>query len=281
MFRSHETSIAWKSGMLALLVHVVLLGALIFSFNWKAAHTVVVVSEVELWDALPNISKPESKPKVKETPKIKPPEPVVEPKVIEPEPEPEPKVEEPKVEEAKPEVDIALEKKKKEAEKLAEEKKKEAEKLAEKKKKEEAEAKKKLAELQKELLEETDPKAKAREDAIKKLQEEMRGDAVKPTLAANQGVVNEYMAKIQAKIRGNVNRGLCGDGNPELTFAVNLLPNGEFVSNPRLVKSSGNAACDGAVERAIIASEPFPLPSDPDALAEFRNLNLNFKPNAN
>lgn len=275
MFRTHESAIAWKAGWLALLVHVVLLGALIFSFNWKAAHTVVAVSEVELWDALPNDSKPEP-PKPKKPTKVIPPKPVeevekVEPKVVES------KVEEPKVEEAKPEVDIALEKKKKEEE----QKKKDAEKLAEQKKKDDAKAeeKKKLAELQKKLLAESDTKETSNED-LKKLQAEMRGEAAKPTLAASQGVVNEYVAKIKAKVHGNLNRALCGDGNPELVFKVNLLPNGEFLSEPRLTKSSGNAACDGAVERAIIASEPFPLPPDPDAFAEFRNLNLNFKPNA-
>lgn len=276
MFRTHESAIAWKAGWLALLVHVLLLGALIFSFNWKAAHTVVAVSEVELWDALPSESKPEP-PKPKKPTKVMPPKPVeevekVEPKVVEP------KVEEPKVEAAKPEVDIALEKKKEE-----EQKKKDAEKLAEQKRKEEAKAKaekeRTLAKLQKELLEESNSKENPNEE-LKKLQAEMRGDASKPTLAANKGVVNEYMAKIQAKIRGNVNRSLCGEGNPELKFKVSLMPTGEFSNNPVLTKSSGNAACDSAVERAIIASEPFPLPPDPDALAEFRNLNLNFKPNA-
>lgn len=279
MFRTHESAIAWKAGWLALLVHVVLLGALIFSFNWKAAHTVVAVSEIELWDALPSESKPEP-PKPKKPTKVMPPKPVeevekVEPKVVEPKVE-EPKVEEPKVEAAKPEVDIALEKKKEE-----EQKKKDAEKLAEQKRKEEAKAEKErtLAKLQKELLEESNSKENPNEE-LKKLQAEMRGDASKPTLAANKGVVNEYMAKIQAKIRGNVNRSLCGEGNPELKFKVSLMPTGEFSNNPVLTKSSGNAACDSAVERAIIASEPFPLPPDPDALAEFRNLNLNFKPNA-
>ena len=255
--------------MLAVMVHVILLGAFVFSFNWKAAHTVVVVTEVELWDKLPDISKPEPKPKV-----IPKPEPVVEPKKVEP------KIEEPKVEETKPEVDIALEKKKQEEEKLAEQKKKEAEKLAEQKKKEEAERKKKIAELQKELLEEVDPKKKANDEALKKLQAEMRGENAKPAAAVNQGLVDEYIGKITAKVRSHVNKRLCGDGNPELVFKVNLLPNGEFLSAPILVKTSGNAACDDAVERAIIASEPFPLPSDPDALTEFRNLNLKFRPNA-
>lgn len=257
------------------MVHVILLGAFIFSFNWKAAHTVVMVSEVELWNELPAISKPApTKPKIKEIPKIKPPEPVVEPKVVEP------KIEEPKVEQAKPEVDIALEKKKKEAEKLAEQKKKDAEKLAEQKKKEDAERAKKIAELQKKVLAETDTKEIVDNEEFKKLQAEMRGETTQPSAAVNQGLVDEYIGKITSKVRGNVNKALCGDGNPELAFKVNLLPNGEFGDNPRLTKSSGNAACDGAVERAIIASEPFPLPSDPDALSKFRNLNLKFKPNA-
>ena len=283
MFRTHESAIAWKAGWLALLVHVLLLGALIFSFNWKAAHTVVAVSEVELWDSLPNESKPEP-PKPKKPTKVIPPKPVeevekVEPKVVEP------KVEEPKVEAAKPEVDIALEKKKKEEEqkkKEEEQKKKDADKLAEKKRKDDAKAeeKKKLADLQKKVSEESDTKEKIDSEVLARMRAETLSENAKPSAAASQGVVDEYVTKIQAKIRGNVNRSLCSEGNPELKFKVSLMPNGEFSSNPALTKSSGNAACDGAVERAIIASEPFPLPTDPDALARFRNLNLNFKPNA-
>ena len=276
MFRTHESAIAWKAGWLALLVHVLLLGALIFSFNWKAAHTVVAVSEVELWDSLPKESKPEP-PKPKKPTKVIPPKPVeevekVEPKVVEP------KVEEPKVEAAKPEVDIALEKKKKEEE----QKKKDADKLAEKKRKDDAKAeeKKKLADLQKKVSEESDTKEKIDSEVLARMRAETLSENAKPSAAASQGVVDEYVTKIQAKIRGNVNRSLCSEGNPELKFKVSLMPNGEFSSNPALTKSSGNAACDGAVERAIIASEPFPLPTDPDALARFRNLNLNFKPNA-
>ena len=283
MFRTHESAIAWKAGWLALLVHVLLLGALIFSFNWKAAHTVVAVSEVELWDSLPNESKPEPL-KPKKPTKVIPPKPVeevekVEPKVVEP------KVEEPKVEAAKPEVDIALEKKKKEEEqkkKEEEQKKKDADKLAEKKRKDDAKAeeKKKLADLQKKVSEESDTKEKIDSEVLARMRAETLSENAKPSAAASQGVVDEYVTKIQAKIRGNVNRSLCSEGNPELKFKVSLMPNGEFSSNPALTKSSGNAACDGAVERAIIASEPFPLPTDPDALARFRNLNLNFKPNA-
>ncbi|MEO1947807.1 MAG: energy transducer TonB, partial [Methylophilaceae bacterium] len=113
-----------------------------------------------------------------------------------------------------------------------------------------------------------------------KLQAEIRGDHAKPAQVSDQGVVNEYVAKIIAKVHGNVNRALCAGDNPVVIFKVSLLPTGEFVSSPTLNKSSGNAACDNAVERAMIASEPFPLPSDPATLSEFRNLSLTFRPNA-
>ena len=285
MIRAHESSIAWKSGLLALMVHIVLLGALLFSFNWKAAHTIVMVSEVELWDALPKSSKP-VKPKIKIPQKLKAPEPVVKPEEVKPEEIP---PQQTKPEEAKPEIDIALENKKKveeERKKQAElEKKKQAD-LKEKKKQaelkekqKEADRQKQLAALQQDMLGDLDPKKSIEDAALKKLQSDMLNENVKPSAPVNQGLVDEYIGRITRKIRGNVNKGFCS-GNPQLIFKVNLLPNGEFVSEPRLIKSSGNIACDDAVERAIIASEPFPLPADPDALTKFRNLNLTFRPNS-
>jgi colicin import membrane protein len=286
MFRKHETSIAWKAGLLAVLVHVFLVGILLFSFKWKAAHIVVSVSEVELWDELPSKSQVMPKPKLpKVEPKPEPPEPEVEE-----EPEPEPKVE-PEPEPEVPKVDIELEnKKKKEAEKkrLEEAKKKAQEqkkKLAlEKKKKAEQKRKEELVKLQKALLEdELDPNRKANEEALKKLQkdslDELGSENKKRAGAASQGIVDEFISKIQAKVRSHVNKTLCADGSLEPQFKISLLPNGEFSGRPTLTKSSGNAVCDDAVERAIIKSEPFPLPKDPDALARFRDLNLKFKPN--
>lgn len=274
---------AWKAGLLALLVHVLLVGALLFSFKWKAAHTVLSVSEVELWDKLPSKSKPVlPKPVV---PKVEPkPEPLK--PEVKPEPKPEIKPEPPKPEPKVPKVDIELENKKKaeeEKKRLEEEKKKAA---LEKKKVVEEERREALEKLKKAALEEDlDPNKKARDEALEKLQQEdleaLGSENERRASAAQASIVDQYIAKIQAKIRGNVNKSLCGDGNPELQFKINLLPNGEFNSSPTLTKSSGNVACDGAVERAIIVSEPLPLPKDPDALAEFRNLNLKFKPNDN
>ena len=93
-------------------------------------------------------------------------------------------------------------------------------------------------------------------------EEKTAGDqqALSAKAAANAGVLNEFRSKIQAKIRGNVNKSLCGEGNPELRFEIGLLPTGELSGAPKLIKSSGSAACDEAVERAIMASEPLPLP---------------------
>ncbi len=276
MIRKHENSDSWKAGALALAVHVVLLGAMLISFNWKAAHPVLNVTEVELWDKLPN-----TKPAVQVMPKPEP-KPIVEEKP-QPKPEPKPIVEE-KSKPAEPKVDIELEKKKKALElkqKAELEKHKEeemAKKLAQKMRDEYLQANK-VAESQAKL---------EREKALEKLKQDMLNENNgadskvadnKAMSAANASIIGEYKAKITAKIRGNVNKTLCGDGNPELRFDIGLLPTGELAGSPKLIKSSGIGACDAAVERAIAASQPLPLPSDPALYAQFRNLNLRFKPN--
>jgi colicin import membrane protein len=261
MLRKHENSVSWKAGLLAIGVHVVLLVAMLVSFNWKAAHTVLNVTEVELWDKLPApqvlaTPKPELKPIIEEKPEPKP-ETVVEEK-------PEPKPEEPKA-------DIELEKNKKELE----EKEKVLKKLAQQTREEDL-SEKTAAEKQEKL---------ERDKGLRKLKEDMlnedSADDVKASSAANAGIIAEYKYKIQAKIRGNVNKSLCGDGNPELNFKLDLLPTGELNGNPKLTKSSGILACDEAVERAIMVSEPLPLPHDKNIAREFRDLNLTFTPNKN
>ena len=267
MLKSYEKEISWKAGAYAIAVHLALLGGLLISFNWKAAHPVLNVAEVELWERIPNSAPP--------------PPPVIEPKIEPapvvkdvPEPKPEAKVEEPKV-------DIALEQKKELEQKKLEEKaaKQEAEKLK----------KERLAAIQADTLKDekrdsekqlNDQKTK---DAIKKIQQDIDADGDQQALAAkasvNAGIIDEYKRKIQDKIKGNVNNELCGDGKPVLKFKIDLLPSGELSGNPKLTKTSGLEACDDAVERAIMASQPLPLPEDVALKSQFRNLNLTFTPN--
>lgn len=90
-------------------------------------------------------------------------------------------------------------------------------------------------------------------------------------------IVDEYKAKIMAKIRSNIVMppNVVKDARAE--FAVTLLPGGSVLP-PRLTRSSGNTAYDNAVERAILKSDPFPLPPDVTIFNRFRELNLVFKP---
>ena len=275
MIRAYEKEDSWKAGGLAIAVHLALLGALLISFNWKAAHPVMNVAEVELWDSIPNspvqkplpapvpVEKEQPKPIVKEAPKP----------VVEDQPKEEPKV------------DITLENKKKELEHKKLEEKLKKDKAAEQKKQLDA----LKEEMRKDEIRDNDKqlKDKSAKDALKKLQQEALVDdkntgdqqALSAKAAANVADVDEFRSKIQAKIRGNVNKTLCGSANPELKFDIGLLPTGELNGNPKLTKSSGNVACDEAVERAIIASERLPLPSDPSLFSQFRNLKLKFRPN--
>ncbi|HYP67044.1 MAG TPA: energy transducer TonB, partial [Thiobacillaceae bacterium] len=66
-------------------------------------------------------------------------------------------------------------------------------------------------------------------------------------------------------------------GNPQARFEVSVLPTGD-IAGVKLTKSSGNTAYDQAVERAIYKSSPLPTPTDKDAIAQFRKLDLKFQP---
>ncbi len=278
MIRKYEKEISWKAGAYAIGVHLALLVALLISFNWKAAHPVLNIAEVELWDSLPTVvQKPMPAPVVE--PQVKP------APIIDETPKPAPVVEEKPVE---PKVDIALEKKKKELDKKELAKKElEQKKLDEQVKKDKALEQKKQLDALKAEVSKDKPVKNNTADALKNLQQEALADdksegdkqAVSAKASANAGVVGDAINKIQAKIRGNVNKALCREGNPELRFDIALLPTGQLSGSPKLVKSSGSAACDEAVERAIMASDPLPLPADSSLFSQFRNLKLKFRPN--
>jgi colicin import membrane protein len=265
MLRQRENPDSFKAGVYSVLVHTLLLGALLISFNWKTTHP-ISIAQVELWDS---VAVEEYKP-------APVPEPLPEPMPVEKEiPKPEPVVA--PEEKPAPKVEIAIEKKPVKKEPI---KKEEPPKPV-------AKANDALAQLQEEARQEALKNKSVTKsntnDALKRLQQESLNEdktaGDQKASAASAGVVDEFKAKIQAKIRSNVNKTLCGNGNPELKFEIGLIPTGELSGAPRLVKSSGNAACDDAVERAIRVSEPLPLPQDASLFSQFRNLKLTFKPN--
>jgi len=95
--------------------------------------------------------------------------------------------------------------------------------------------------------------------------------------AATGRLVDEYISKISAKIRRNVVMPPEVADNARAEFLVTLLPGGR-VMGVKLKKSSGNPAYDASVERAILKSDPLPLPADAGLFNRFRELKLGFQP---
>jgi len=169
--------------------------------------------------------------------------------------------------------DIALEKKKTEADRL---KKLQAIQQAEDKARAEAAREKQLADQKKrekllKMEEEDLMRRMADEEAANAARQSQLAEAraaASKRQAAVAGVVGEYRDLISAKVRGNTRVPDNLKGNPEVRCLVKLLPTGE-VQSVQVTQSSGNAAYDEAVKRAIEKSAPLPLPADRDARAAF------------
>jgi len=96
--------------------------------------------------------------------------------------------------------------------------------------------------------------------------------------AAANGLADDYRARISAKIRQRVILPPDMQGNPEAIYEVSLLPSGQ-VTRVHLLQSSGVLTYDAAVERAILAAQPLPVPEDPELFhANFKNFFLSFRP---
>lgn len=249
--------------VLAILVHLIFIGLLVFGVNWQTREASPVVAE--LWSSL-SVPAPKAEPRPEPEPEVKP----------EPRPEPKPESEakpEPKVEPKPSKADIELKAKEKEKKRKEEEKKKRAE--EEKRKKEDL----KRRELEQKALKEQarlDEQRKQREAAEAEAQAKQRQMAAQA--AAQSRLVDDYRARIRDKIKRYIVVPPDVPGNPQAEFEVTLMPTGE-VLNARLTRSSGNAAYDSAVERAIYKAQPLPLPPDTSLFGRFRELQLKFRLN--
>jgi len=273
MIRQREKEVVWQAGVFTLVVHGLLLALLLVSFQWKTVKP-MSIAEVELWDSVPTpkaqaeVTPPEPPAPTPEPPKV------VEPVKAEPKPEPAPE----------PKAEIQVKKVQPKPEKIEkpkpvkEEKPKPEPKPEPKPVKQDPEA---LKKLQQALLAED---AKAEKQEVAKPAASPTGD--KTAQKAQAGTPNptemaKYVGLISAKIRQHVNRQLCGtDKATKLTFMIALMPTGEVMGHPRLLKGSGLSACDDAVERAILESQPLPVPASADLFSQFRDLKLEFSPNA-
>jgi colicin import membrane protein len=178
-------------------------------------------------------------------PEVQEPPAAEQPPKVEPQPEAKPP---PKVEEKAAKPDIAIEREKK-------------------KKKEEPPLKFDTTQRIREQLAQEQKALQARErpDVLKQLAQ------AAPPPSPDAG----YVDRIRTKIKLNIILPSDILGNPEAVFDVIQLPTGEVLS-VKLVKSSGNALYDGAVERAILKSSPLPKPDRPEQFQ--RELTLKFRP---
>lgn len=269
----------WRAFALAMLMHAMLLGLLWIGVSWQ--NTTPVAVEAEIWSPQAKLAAPPPP----EPPPAPEPKPV--PKPVPPPPSPKPVAEpEPKAKMPDPEIALERERKRKEAlekkqaeekarqealekQRLAElEKKKQAEDLKrkqaeEEKRKQLEEERRKLAEDEKRKQEEVLAEQRAkkrREDELRRLQtlagEGMAGEAEK---AASPKLDPGYARLIAAKIKSNTILPPLNEitGNPAVEYAIDLLPDGS-VRDVKLLRSSGIAAFDQAVRRAIERAAPFP-----------------------
>ncbi len=103
-------------------------------------------------------------------------------------------------------------------------------------------------------------------------------DADARAVTAMGNEVAAYKAKIRAKILRNIVMSSDIPKDALAEFDVTLFSGG-VVLNVKLVKSSGSAMYDRAVERAIKKSDPLPVPPEGLLSNQFRELRLNFSPN--
>lgn len=239
------------AGILAVAVHGAFFALLYFGFAWQAQPSGTM--SVELWQSLPGAAGvPPGQAKVEEAASPLP-EKVIEPEAAQPEKVVEPKAPPPQ-KMAEPEIVLPDKKAKPEKKKPAAT----------------PEKKVKTKSAEKERAERIAEQA-AREQAEQAARE--RGERV----AAIDRMVGEYKGKINSKIRRNIVMPPSVADDARAEFSVTLLPGGSVLS-ARLTKSSGNAAYDNAVERAILKSQPLPLPADAALFNKFRELKLVFRP---
>jgi len=226
------------AGLLAVAVHGVFFALLYFGFSWQIES--VHTMSVELWESLPEEPEQPAVAKVAEAVQPAQPEKLAKP-------------------------DIALPDKK-------DNRKFETKPVLDKPDKKQAETQAAEQNLAEQMRAEADQRARL---AAQQAAQAARDKAVQD--AAIDAMVNEYKAKIVTKIRRNIVKPPDVPDDARAEFRVTLLPGGTVLS-VELKKTSGKAAYDNAVERAILKSQPLPLPADVATFNRFRVLLLVFRP---
>jgi colicin import membrane protein len=248
------------SAMLSAAVHVLLLAVLIFGVRWQSRPPESVA--VELWEPPPPAAeapRPAPVPKI-EPPAVVKPEPVPpKPEIVEkkaPPPPPKPVAKaEPKVEPKPPPPKPAAKVEPKPVPKPEPLKPRVDE----------------TRRFQEQLAREQNSLAVDRERQL------LKDLAAREVASAESSALAGWKEKVALHIRGRIRIEVAQavTGNPEAVYLVTILPSYEVLKISK-VKSSGNAAYDDEVERAILRASPLPRPDKPELFS--RELRLTFHP---
>jgi colicin import membrane protein len=230
---------------LAILAHLVLLGALTWGVNWKSQN-VQTTAEAELWASVPQ----QVAPKAVEPPPTPAEKPA--PKVVAPEPAP-----------AKA-PDIVQEREKPPKKVVDKPPEKPVEKPAPPAKPIDTAAQKREAQ-KKAAQQEASQLAAQREENLKRITGmagATGGPAATGSALQSAGPSSGYGGRIKAKVKPNLVFTSTVSGNPKVTIELRMAPDGTILGRPKVVKSSGNSEWDEAVVRAFEKTEVLPRDAD-------------------
>ncbi len=148
-------------------------------------------------------------------------------------------------------------------------------------KKHQLELKKQLAQKQRlQKLKALQQKILAQQMALDRKQlaaDQSHSKEVQQTSNQMAGVIDQYKALILNKIGQYWLVPASADKNAQCIFAIHLAPTGA-VLDVSLEKSSGDPALDNSARVAIVKASPLPVPKDPAAFDNFRELRLTVSP---
>ena len=260
----------WAAAAFSLLMHGLLIAVLYFGVQWQSREPEPI--SVELVASLPPMTAP---PPVEDRPVPPPPKPVeIKPVEVKPAPQAKPDIalKEPekkkpiKKEEPKPQPPPKPE--------VKPEKKPETKPLPEKK------PEPKMSDTERRLEKEfAKVTAVTTQNRLDKESSDLRAKLDAAASSASLGkATGEWSGQIIQKVKSNLVRPQGVPGDPVVEFKIELLPSGEVLGEPKLVKSSGNTIVDEAARRAILKSSPLPKPARADAFQ--REITLKFHPMA-
>jgi colicin import membrane protein len=115
----------------------------------------------------------------------------------------------------------------------------------------------------------------AEEQRLARLQRDADASQKAQADAARARLLQSYVDRMQAKIKGNTIVPPSVPNGATLTVAFVVLADGSVLDGSiRVVRGSGQATYDDAVQRAIIASQPLPMPDDPGLRRQMRDVTL-------